>query len=172
MKLKYSILFMFPLIACASGSLEANSETDIIPRVINFAIFASILYYLLAKPIKDYFNGRTNEIADRLTAIQDKLKESRNEKDMASQKLKDCELTANEITETAKVEADMLVGKIEQNLITDLNNLQKSHDERVDSQTKKMTKETVSEIVEDIFAKGKVDLNSADLLNIIKKKVA
>jgi F-type H+-transporting ATPase subunit b len=165
-------LLVIPAVAFASGSHEGSGETDIVPRVINFAIFASILYYLLANPLKEYFGGRTKEIADRLSVIQDKLKESEEAKNSATQKLKDSDSSADDIVKTAKVEADMLVTKIEENLKTDLTNLEKSFDDRVVVEEKKMTREVVAEVVEDMFKDGKVDLDSTDLLNIIKKKVA
>lgn len=75
------MLLLLPAVMFASGAVEGEGKTDIVPRVINFAIFASILYYLLAKPLKEYFTGRTTEIADRLSSIQDKLKESKDAKD-------------------------------------------------------------------------------------------
>jgi F-type H+-transporting ATPase subunit b len=172
LKLKYLAILLLPVLACASGSAEGSGETDIVPRVINFSIFASILYYLLANPIKEYFSGRTNEIADRLSAIQDKLKESEEAKKEAQDKLKDSDNIAVDLVNTAKSEADMLVAKIEENSKINLENLKKSHDDRIEIEEKKMTKEVVTEIVDGMFNDGKIDLDSSDLLNIIKKKVA
>ena len=172
MKFKYFMLLLLPVVVLASGSAEGEGKTDIVPRVINFAIFASILYYLIAKPIKDYFTGRTTEIADRLTSIQDKLKESKNEKEKALQSVKDADETAADIIATAKKEAEMLSKKVADNLKKDLENLEKAHSDRVAVEEKKMSREVVNDVVGEMFDGGKIDLKNDDFLNIIKKKVA
>jgi F-type H+-transporting ATPase subunit b len=170
LKFKYFILLLLPAVVFASS--EGEGGTDIVPRVINFAIFAGILYYLLAKPLKEYFGGRTTEIADRLTSIQDKLKESKAEKEQALQSVKNAEENAADIVETAKKEAGILSEKVAQNLQKDLENLQKSHKDRVEVEEKKMSRGVVSEVIEEMFSSGKIDIANEDLLNIIKKKVA
>jgi F-type H+-transporting ATPase subunit b len=38
----------------------AEGSTDIVQRTINFLIFAGILFYILAEPVKNYFSGRSN----------------------------------------------------------------------------------------------------------------
>jgi len=172
LKLKYFMLLLLPAVLFASGAAEGEGKTDIVPRVINFVIFASILYYLIAKPLKDYFTGRTTEIADRLTSIQDKLKESKDEKEQALQSVKDADVSAVDIIETAKKEAEMLSDKVAQNLKKDLENLQKSHDDRIIVEEKKMSRGVVEEVIESIFDNGKINLKNDDFLNIIKKKVA
>jgi F-type H+-transporting ATPase subunit b len=161
-----------PAVLLASGVAEGEGKTDIVPRVINFVIFASILYYLIAKPLKDYFTGRTTEIADRLTSIQDKLKESKDEKEQALQSVKDADESAIDLIETAKKEAEILSDKVAQNLKKDLENLQKSHDDRIAVEEKKMSRSVVAEVIEEMFDSGKINLKNDDFLNIIKKKVA
>lgn len=166
------MLLLLPAVLFASGAVEGEGKTDIVPRVINFAIFASILYYLIAKPLKDYFTGRTTEIADRLTSIQDKLKESKDEKEQALQSVKDADESAADIIETAKKEAEILSDKVAQNLKKDLENLQKSHDDRISVEKKKMSRGVVNEVIDEMFDSKKISLKNDDFLNIIKKKVA
>ena len=166
------MLLLLPVVVLASGAAEGEGKTDIVPRVINFVIFASILYYLIAKPLKDYFTGRTTEIADRLTSIQDKLKESKNEKERALQSVKDADETAVDIIATAKKEAQMLSEKVAENLKKDIENLEKSYSDRVSVEEKKMSREVVNDVISEIFDGGKIDLKNDDFLNIIKKKVA
>ena len=74
MNIKFILLLVAPIFAFGAGN--GSGEYDIVPRVINFVIFFSILYYLIAKPIKAAYNGRINSIANRLNAIQEKLKAS------------------------------------------------------------------------------------------------
>ncbi len=171
MKLKYFLLLLLPVAMFAAGH-DGEGKTDIVPRVINFAIFASILYYLIAKPLKAYFTGRTTEIADKLSSIQDKLKASKDEKDQALKSVQDADESAIDIIETAKKEADMLTQKIEENLKNDLENLEKSYEDRVSIEEKKMSRAVVEEVIEEMFKSGKIDLKGDDYLNIIKKKVA
>ncbi len=170
MKLKYFVLLLFPVALLASG--DGTGKTDIVPRLINFIIFAGILYYLIAKPLKDYYNGRTDEIADRLTSIQDKLKESKQRKEQAKQSLVDASASAIDIIDVAKKEAILLNGKIEDGLKNDLENLKKAYDDRISIEEKKMTKTVVSEVIDEMFDSKKVQLKNSDFLNIIKKKVA
>ncbi len=172
MKLKYFMLLLLPVVMFAAGSTDGDRETDIVPRVINFVIFASILYYLIAKPLKEYFTGRTNEIADRLSSIQDKLKESKEAKEQALAGVKDADKKAIDIIETAKKEAQLLSDKISQNLEKELENLQKSHNDRIQMEEKKMVQAVTKEVIDEMFESGKVDLSNSDFLNIIKKKVA
>ncbi len=172
MKLKYFMLLLLPVVVLASGSAEGEKGTDIVPRVINFAIFAGILYYLIAKPLKDFFVGRTNDIADRLSSIQDKLKESKEAKEQAIEGIKDADKKAIDIIETAKKEAQMLSDKVSQNLEKELENLQKSYDDRIQIEEKKMVQTVTKEVIDEMFESGKIDLSNSDFLNIIKKKVA
>lgn len=57
MKLKYFLLILAPVILLGSDA-AAKAGTDIIPRTINFLIFASILYYLIADAAKNFYFGR------------------------------------------------------------------------------------------------------------------
>ena len=61
----------------------ADGGYDIVPRTINFIIFAAILYYLIANPVKNAYKGRIEGIAARLDNIEQKLKESKAKKDDA-----------------------------------------------------------------------------------------
>jgi len=173
LKLKYFIPLLLPVVLFASGVSEGEHEgTDIVPRVINFAIFAAIVYYFVAKPVKAFFTARTSEIADKLSAIQDKLKESKAAKEEALQGVKEADENSVDIIETAKKEAELLSDKVVKNLERDVENLHKSHAERVSVEEKKMTREVVNEVIQDMFDSKKVKLKNEDFLNIIKKKVA
>jgi F-type H+-transporting ATPase subunit b len=53
--------------------IQTGRENDFWPRVVNFTIFASLLYYLVANPIRDFFKGRSAGIATQLSEIEEKL---------------------------------------------------------------------------------------------------
>ncbi len=168
--MNYFLLLLLPVFLIA-GEGDENT-TDIFPRLINFLIFAGILYYLLADKIKTYFKDRELEVADKLASIQDKLKESKNEKEMAVKKITEAKESAKSILEVAKKEARQINDKIKKDLHQSIENLQKGHDERVEVEEKKMTKIVVGEIVDEMFKEENFKFENEDLLNIVKKKVA
>lgn len=174
MNSKYLALLLLPVFAFASGSAEGaeSGESDIFWRLINFLIFFGILYYLLADKIKAYFKGREEGIADRLSEVEEKLKEAKAEKELAIQKAKDAETTAAELISSAKKEAELLTAKVNESLTHDKKQLEKSHADRVEIETKKMKKDVVNEVLEEMFSSDGASISNDDLLNIIKKKVA
>ena len=62
-------MILAPVLLLAS-SAQGSGVTDIIPRTINFLIFAAILYYLIAQPAKEFYLSRKGDIANRLDSIQ------------------------------------------------------------------------------------------------------
>ncbi len=174
MKYKFVLLLLLPLFAFASAGAEGSSsgETDIFWRLINFLIFFGILYYLLADKIKGYFKGRESGIAGRLSEVEEKLKEAKAQKEAAAQKAKDAEKTAADLLDAAKKEAELMTSKIHETLLHDKALLEKNHTERVEIEAKKMKKEVVNEVLEEMFASESATISNDDLLNIIKKKVA
>ncbi len=171
MKLRYLIILLLPAIAFA-GESEANSGTDIMARTINFIIFAGILYYLIADKVKAYFKGRTRGIANQLTEIQEKLNSAKQAKEDALADAKNADAKAKELVEIAKNEASFISDKIAQDTKTEIAHLEKALQERMEIEEKKMGKEVVSEVIDELFADGKIKLSNDDFLNIIKKKVA
>ncbi len=174
MKSRYLLLLLLPVFVFASAGAEGSEsgETDIFWRLINFLIFFGILYYLLADKIKEYFKGREDGIAGRLSEVEEKLKEAKLEKESAAQKAKDAEKTAAELIDAAKKEAELMTAKINETLVHDKTLLEKSYTDRVEIETKKMKKEVVNEVLEEMFASDSATISNDDLLNIIKKRVA
>lgn len=95
MKLRYILLMIVPALLLASSGAEEGGHTDILARTVNFAIFAAIMYYLLAEPIKSFYLGRKSSIAGKLDAIQQKLKESSKAKEEAQSKVEEAKANAN-----------------------------------------------------------------------------
>jgi len=66
------------LLAMSTIALASSAEggsTDIIKRTVNFILFAGLVWYLVAEPMKAYFNARSQGVADELKKVQDKLNE-------------------------------------------------------------------------------------------------
>ncbi len=164
-------LLAVPVVVSASGA-EAEGGTDFWPRLVNFAIFAAILWYLIADKIKAFFVGRSEGIAAQLSTIQEKLKASKEEKEQAIKKAEEAKESAVSLVETAKKEAKILSEKIAKDLELEIAALKKAHAERQEAEEKKMAREVVNEVLEEMFQGKGVGLKNEDLLSIIKKKVA
>ena len=170
MKLLTALLLLVPVFLFASE--EAKEGTDIVARVINFAIFAGILYYLIADKVKEFFTGRTKEIADKLSSLQSKVEETKELKQEAAQKLKKSEEEAKELVALAKKEAQLQIEKLQDDAKHDLINLEKSYTSKKEVLEKKMSSEVVTEVIEELFSSNGISLNEDELVNIINKKVA
>ena len=170
MRVLVFLLALMPLFLFANE--EAKEGTDIVARTINFTIFAAILYYLIADKIKAFFTGRTQEIAQKLSSIQEKVKETKDLKQAALKKYEDSQKEAVELVELAKKEAELQIEKLNNSFEDEIANLEKSYEAKKDILEKKMVAEVVEDLVEELFSKDGINLSEDDLVNIINKKVA
>ncbi|MCF6173615.1 MAG: F0F1 ATP synthase subunit B [Campylobacteraceae bacterium] len=169
---KYYVILLLVIPAILLGSQSGEQATDIIPRTINFIIFAAILYYLAAKPIKDFFVGRSNSIADKLNLIQEKLKATNREKEEAKEQIAKAKISAKSIFETINQEIELQKTKIQEDLEQEINNLDKSFKDHQDIEKRKMTRKVISEVLDVVFEEDNLSLKKDELLNIVMKKVA
>ena len=155
----------------ASGG-EGHGGTDIFPRTLNFLIFAAILYYYVADSAKQWYLGRKNDIAAKLDSIQVKLKESNSKKETALQKVEEAKANAKVLVETAKKEAVLLADKVANDVNTEIENLEKAFEDRVNIERRQMQRAVVSEVLEGMFKEGSISLDNDEIVKIINKKVA
>jgi F-type H+-transporting ATPase subunit b len=80
---KILLPLLFVTASLFASEHAADGGTDIVQRTVNFVIFAGILWYLLAEPVKNYFGGRSQGIADELQKVQERLRESKQAKEAA-----------------------------------------------------------------------------------------
>ena len=170
MKLLTTLLLLVPVFLFASE--EAKEGTDIVARVINFFIFAGILYYLIADKVKAFFTGRTKEIADKLSSLQAKVEETKELKQKAAQKVKESEEEAKELVELAHKEAELQIEKLKEASKNDIENLIKSFESKKEVLEKKMIAEVINEVMDSLFSNKGLSLSEDELINIINKKVA
>ncbi|MGB5920148.1 F0F1 ATP synthase subunit B [Arcobacter sp.] len=166
---------LLTLLALAPVALFANSngaETDIIQRTVNFVIFAGILWYLLADKIKAFFANRTLEIQSELDKVQDTLKASQSKIDEAAVKLEQAKKLAAETVELAKSEVGALKQKVADAVDHDIAQLNRNFDEKIEVETKKVQRQVVEEILEELFKSENIALSQDELASIILKKVA
>lgn len=169
MKIRYLLILLVPVLVMAN---TGSGETDIVPRTINFAIFAAILYYLVAKPAKAFYKGRIAGIADKLNSIQVKVKQSIGAKESAQAKVEEAKAIAKSLIETAKKEAVLLSEKIIKDTKFELQNLDKSFNEKTEIERRKMTREVVNSVLDEVFNKDTISLDKEELVKIVMKKVA
>ena len=165
-------LLMVTGYAFASGGAEASGETDIVQRTINFLIFAGILYYLLAEPIKNFFGGRSKAIAGELEKVQDKLRDSKRIKEAAEQKIEEAKKFAEELKETAKKGNKILNDRIMKQCDVELDNIANQNSALMGLEQREMTRDVVNEVMDEILALESDALDKEAMAQIIMKKVA
>ncbi|MEA2111877.1 MAG: F0F1 ATP synthase subunit B [Campylobacterota bacterium] len=164
-------LLMMAGIALASGG-SGEGGTDIVQRTVNFIIFAGIIYYLLAEPIKGYFVGRSADIASELEKVQDKLRESKEAKEAVQAEIEEAQKFAVELQETAKKENIILNDKIVAQCESDLENMGKHHVALMELEQRKMVRNSVDEIMSEILNEDSSGFDKDTMAKIIMKKVA
>jgi len=171
MKIRYILLLLVPALLLANGG-DSEGGTDIFPRTINFIIFAAILYYLLADKVKDAYKGRIFGIADRLDSIQAKVKESVTAKENAQDKVEEAKLNAKSLIESSKKEAQLLAQKVAKDSELEISNLKKGFEEKTQIERRRMAREVVSKVLDEMFEKDSVSIDKEELVKIVMKKVA
>ena len=161
----------------ASASLFASSgaehgATDIVPRTINFLIFAGILWYLLAKPVKEFFGGRAKEIAARLNSVQDKLRESKEAKEAAEARVEDAKAFAAELHTSTEKEKEILKKHIETQCANEIEVLEKQMKDKEVLAERQMVRNVVENVLGDVMNQSAASLDKEKLAEIIMKKVA
>ena len=169
MKFRYILLLLSPALLLASGG---SGETDIVPRAINFIIFASIMYYLLADHVKNAYKGRIAGIADRLNSIQVKVKESVSAKEAAQAKVEEAKANALVLVETSKKEAQLLSVKVANDADVELQNLEKGFKEKTQIEKRRMARGVVANVLDEMFDKDSISIDKEELVKIVMKKVA
>jgi len=154
----------------SSGSSEGG--TDIVQRTVNFLIFAGIIYYLVAEPIKGYFNGRSADIAGELEKVQEKLRETKEAKEAVLAEIEEAQKFAVELHETAKKENVILNDRIVAQCESDLENMAKQHVSLMELEQRKMIRNSVDEIMSEILNEDSTSFDKEAMAKIIMKKVA
>lgn len=103
------ILLAAPVFAAEEAEAAHESITfmgDWLPRLVNFAIIAGVVVYFMRKPIRDFFQNRSSEIARA-------MQESREARDRAvsalaemERKIKDLEVETSRLIDDAKARGE------------------------------------------------------------------
>jgi F-type H+-transporting ATPase subunit b len=180
-KIALTALFLMPAVILASSGHGEESnhyfeitgrETDFVPRWVNFIIFASLLYYLIANPIKNFFKGRKAGIESQLKEIEEKLQAAKNEKKEAEERLTDSEVKAAQIIEDAKKEAVVLTEGIARSNEVELESMDKQFAEKLSLEEKKSAREVIDEVLGESITNEDIMLDESKVVEIVKEKVA
>jgi len=174
-------LLVVPATLLASGAadgevtryfIQTGRETDFLPRIFNFIIWISLLYYLLANPVKDFFTGRSEGIAGQLNEIETKLQSAKDEQKDAQSRLDESETKAAQIIEDAKNEAVFLAKKISEANENELDLMGKQLEEKMVLEERKSAREAIDSILSENITNDDIMLDSDKVVDIISKKVA
>jgi len=170
-KLLLTLSIVVPF-ALFGSDTSANVETDILERSVNFLIFVSILYYLLADKLKTFFSDRTKSIQSELDKVQEMLKASETKVSEAKLEVENSKKIANDLIESAKNDVDSIKKKIEVAVEQEIAFLSKSFEEKTDLELRKVKKEVVENILDQLLSNDNIALSQDEVANIILKKVA
>ena len=166
------LVIMLMISTCALASSAENAGTDIVQRTVNFLIFAGLIWYLVAEPVKSFFASRSQGIADELQKVQDKLNESIALKKEALAKISDAEKFAEELVVSLKKENKVLNDNIMLQCDADLETLTKQHVSLMNFEQRKMVRTVVEDIVNEVLSQSGDSFDKEAMANVILKKVA
>lgn len=168
-KILFTLSVIIPMSLFAS---DAGVETDIIERTVNFFIFVAIMYYLLSDKLKTFFGERTESIQSELDKVQEILKESDKKLVDAKQEVENAKKVADELISTATSEVEAIKTKIDVATEQEIASLSKSFDNKTELEVRKVKKEVVENVLNQLLSDDNIALSQKDLANIITKKVA
>jgi F-type H+-transporting ATPase subunit b len=174
-KITLAIAFVLPVIAVASGAEHhevSMSNSDFWSRVINFSIFVALLYYLAANPIKAFFKGRSEGIANKIKEIEEKLNASKEAVKVAEANLVLSQEKAESIKKDSLTEGAILAENIANKNSDTLASLDKQNREKMEHESKKMAKDTINAILHDAISTDDIAVDESKVVSLVSKKVA
>ena len=163
------------LLAMSTIALASSAEggsTDIIQRTVNFLLFAGLVWYLVAEPMKAYFNARSQGVADELKKVQDKLNETIALKKEALAKISDAEKYADALAISSKKENKIINDNIMVQCEVELENLAKQNISVTEFEQRKMVRTVVENVLNEVLSQSSDSFDKKAMADVILKKVA
>ena len=163
------------LLAMSTIALASSAEggsTDIIQRTVNFLLFAGLVWYLVAEPMKAYFNARSQSIADELKKVQDKLNETIALKKEALAKISDAEKYADALAISSKKENKVINDNIMVQCEVELENLARQNISVTEFEHRKMVRTVVENVLNEVLSQSSDSFDKKAMADVILKKVA
>jgi len=168
-------VLLVPSLVLASGAEHHDVSmfnSDFFYRVLNFSVFAGIIYYLVANPIKEFFVGRSEGIANQLEEIEAKLQASEDERLSAEENVLKAEAKAEQIVSDAGSDAKTLADNIAEKNDVALTLLEKQALDKQALSAKKATQSTIDTLLNDGFDNADIAVDEAKVVSLISSKVA
>ena len=178
MKIKNTLLTVMILVPSLvlAGHGEHHEVTmfnsDFFYRVLNFTIFAGLIYYLAANPIKAFFADRAEGISNQLKEIEDKLQASKNDRITAEENLLKAEEKAKELVADAGAEAKIMSSSIADKNEVALKLLTKQLEDKQVFERTKATRDTINTLLDDGFENDDINVDATKVVSLVSKKVA
>ncbi len=166
------ILVLTLMMSTYALASSGENGTDIVQRTVNFLLFAGLVWYLVAEPVKNFFASRSQEISNELKRVQEKLNESVSLKKEALAKITEAEKFAEELVVSSKKENKVLNDKIMAQCEVELDNLFKQNATLKDFEQRRMVRFVVEEILNEVISKSSDSFDKEAMANVILKKVA
>lgn len=163
------------LLAMSTIALASSAEggnTDIIQRTVNFLLFAGVVWYLVAEPVKSFFNARSQGVADELKKVQDKLNETITLKKEALAKISDAEKFAEELLVSSKKENKIINDSIMLQCEAELVTLEKQNTSLTEFEQRKMVRTVVEDVLTEVLKQSADSFDKKAMADVILKKVA
>ena len=163
------------ILTISTFALASNAEgagTDIVQRTVNFLLFAGLVWYLVAEPIKAYFNARSDAVSDELKKVQDKLNETIALKKEALSKISDAEKFAEELVVSSKKENKIINDNIMVQCEAELETLSKQNASLTEFEQRKMVRTVVENVLNEVLSQSSDSFDKEAMANVILKKVA
>jgi F-type H+-transporting ATPase subunit b len=166
------LVLMLSISTLALASNAEHAGTDIVQRTVNFVLFAGLIWYLIAEPVKNFFKARSQGIAEELQKVQDKLNESIALKKDAQAKISDAQKYADELAVASKKENKIINDNMMVQCETELESLTKQHNSLKEFEQRKMVRNVVDNILNDVLSQSSDSFDKEAMANVILKKVA
>ncbi len=169
---KMNIVFMFIFVVFIPSYAFCNdfSNTDFIPRVVNFVIFASLTYIVLKPKISKFFSDRIEEIQTRLTQAQYKSDESKRNFLAKKKELSKINDEAIQIVNLAKAQAKQIADKLEKDKAIQKDIQVKNNELKKLSAANKFKREVVSQFLDETIQTDKIGLKDNEISSLLLKK--
>ena len=166
------LVLMLSISTIALASDAEHAGTDIVQRTVNFLLFAGLIWFLIAEPVKNYFASRSQGIADELKKVQDKLNETITLKKDALAKISEAEKFAEELAVSSKKENKIINDNMMVQCDAELETLTKQQASASEFAQRKMVRSVVEEIIDEVLTQSSDSFDKEAMANVILKKVA
>lgn len=160
------------------GGIDSAKITDLILRTINFLVFAGILIKLVAKPAKNFFAQRSQDIAQSLEDLEAQKAEAAKELAEAEAKLAQVAAERDKIIQQYIAEGELEKAKIVEKAEMVAARIKEMAAMTIDQETKKAVQDLTKEIAdlatqlaEDLLTKKVTYADQQKLVEEYLKKV-